>query len=223
VDAESCWCDLLGVDPYPTEGFDLNLSPVKDGYVVEAATAQGERLVTQDRELFSDASETQLAERERNRKAIKEKLAAKNERFRTVKPMTQIMQEAVNSEDWDQFARLCVECGACTAICPTCHCFYLFDRLRQHPTGGKHEYARVREWDSCLFADYARMAGREAGKPNPRPRLRSRLENRFAHKYLHMPRIYGTYGCTGCGRCFDACLGGIDPREVIKKLEKKPG
>ena len=221
IDAESCFCDLVAVDPFCTEGFDLNLSPVQGGYVVEVGTDQGELLVTAGRGLFTDASEEQLAERQTNRRAIMDKLVAKNEKYRTTKPIPQVIEEAVDSEDWDLFARLCVECGACTNICPACHCFYLFDRLRVESGNRPGEFARVREWDSCLYADYARMAGGEAGKPNPRPRLRNRLENRFTHKYLYLPRTQGAYGCTGCGRCFDACGGGIDPREVIKKLEKK--
>ena len=221
VDAESCFCDLVDVEPFCTRGFDINLSPVRGGYVVEIGSDQGARLLETEQALFTDASEEQLAERQANRKAIKDKLVAKNERFRTTKPIPQVIQEALDSEDWNDQARLCVECGACTHICPACHCFYLFDRLRVEPGSKPGEFARVREWDSCLFADYARMAGPEAGKPNPRPRLRSRLENRFTHKYLYLPQTYGAYGCSGCGRCLDACGGGIDPRKVIKDLEKK--
>ncbi len=221
IDAESCFCNLVNTDPFPTEGFDLNLSPIQDGYIVEVGTDKGSQLVEANRQLFTEPSQQQLDERNANRKAIKDKLAAKNEKYQTTKPIQQVIQEAMDSGDWDPFVRLCVECGACTNICPTCHCFYLFDRLRGEPGSKSGDFARVREWDSCLYADYARMAGGEGGKPNPRPKLRNRLENRFTHKYLYIPQTHGVYGCTGCGRCLDACGGGIDPREVIKKLEKK--
>ena len=220
TDAESCFCDLVGLEPFPTEGFDLNLSPVEGGYVVEVGGEAGSALIDSESGSFTEASTAQLAERESNRKAIKAKLVAKNAEYKTARAINEVIGDVVDSERWQEEAKPCVECGACTNICPTCHCFYLFDRLRSEPGSKAGQYDRVRTWDSCIFADYARMAGGEAGKPNPRPQLRSRLENRFTHKYLYIPQTYGVFGCTGCGRCSDACLGGIDPRKVIKNLEK---
>ena len=32
------------------------------------------------------------------------------------------------SKVWQEEAKTCVECGACTKICPTCHCFFLYDQ-----------------------------------------------------------------------------------------------
>ena len=133
VDAESCFCDLMDVAPFPTDGYDVNLSPVTGGYVVAVGTPSGENLIDANRNFFTDASAVQLAERDEMRKSITDKLLAKNQRFRTKKPITQVIKEAIDSENWDLFARLCVECGACTNICPTCHCFYLFDRLNREP------------------------------------------------------------------------------------------
>ena len=55
---------------------------------------------------------------------------------------------------WQEFSADCVECGACTNICPTCHCFYLYDQ-----TLGPDKFERIRTWDSCLLSTYHRMAG----------------------------------------------------------------
>ncbi|MBE3070581.1 MAG: 4Fe-4S dicluster domain-containing protein, partial [Planctomycetes bacterium] len=106
---------------------------------------------------------------------------------------------------------------ACTFICPTCHCFYLYDQA-----GGKEAFERVRTWDSCLLGDYHRMAGPAGAKPSPRPRLRTRFENRLLHKYAFSPAQYGMLGCTGCGRCIEACYGHIDIREVLREFGRDP-
>jgi ferredoxin len=86
---------------------------------------------------------------------------------------------------------------------------------------GKEIYERLRMWDSCVFGEYARMAGAGGVKPNPRAEFRTRFANRFMHKYLNFYRMFGQFQCSGCGRCFDACSGGIDPRRVIQEMSKK--
>ena len=118
-----------------------------------------------------------------------------------------------SDEGWQKFAADCVECGACTNICPTCYCFYLYDQVL-----GPAEFERLRTWDSCLLSTYHRMAGGPSMKLSPRPRLSSRLANRVLHKFTYSPEQCGLLGCVGCGRCIDACLGAIDIREVVQEL-----
>jgi len=62
------------------------------------------------------------------------------------------------------------------------------------------------------------MAGPAGAKPTPRPSLRNRCANRLLHKYAFSPQQYGMLGCTGCGRCIEACYGEIDIREVLREL-----
>ena len=109
---------------------------------------------------------------------------------------------------WRDEAQTCVECGACNTICPTCHCFFLFD---QKDEAGM---ARFRLWDSCMIKDFARVAG----GANPRPELWMRLRNRFEKKFDFFPKVAGLYACTGCGRCISACPAKIDIRKVLKRL-----
>ena len=116
---------------------------------------------------------------------------------------------------WNELGCVCVECGACSYICPTCHCFLLYDE----PAGGEEgKSKRMRAWDSCLMASYAKMAGVGGVKPTPRPRLASRFENRVRHKFDWMVQNLEEIGCVGCGRCTQACAGGSDIREVIHRL-----
>jgi hypothetical protein len=109
---------------------------------------------------------------------------------------------------WDEFAADCVECGACNFCCCTCHCFLLADGL-----SGDNTPSRVKAWDSCLYRNFARVAG----GANPRSHRAERLYNRFDKKFNYFPEVLGTYACDGCGRCTEACTGKIDIREVLKR------
>ena len=227
--AESCFCNLVGVEPYPVVGFDINLSPLQSGYAVEAGTQRGQDLLEESRQLLKDVTPAQLAERDDLRKEMKAHLTAQNKEYEPKRPIEELLKGGIDGEVWKEFASCCVECGACSNICPTCHCFFMYDQeCASCPVGKMGEklarkagskYERMRSWDSCLYADFARMAGAGA-KPNPRPEIRSRVENRFSHKFLYQLENYGRLGCTGCGRCIEACLGGIDPRKVIRALGK---
>ena len=212
---ESCFCTLVGGRPYPTEGYDVNLTPVDDGYLAEAATPRGEQwLKGAGTSELPAATPDQLARRDALRQDMVERLKAQNAAFKfTASDETQLPLPNDADEAWQKFSADCVECGACTHICPTCHCFYLYDQ-----TLGPEEFERLRTWDSCLLSTYHRMAGGTGIKLTPRPHLFSRLANRVLHKFTYSPQQYGLLGCVGCGRCVDACPGAIDIREVVKEL-----
>ncbi|GAI39395.1 unnamed protein product, partial [marine sediment metagenome] len=215
--AASCFCTLIEGKPYPTQGYDVNFSPLEAGCVVETGSEKGLELIERHAQLFTVPREEQLKERERNREAIEKKVEEQNREFEPERPLKEVFAGKIDEEAWQRLAWDCVECGACTNICPTCHCFLMFDR----PAAVKEEFERLRTWDSCVFGEYHRMAGVGGMKPNPRPEIRTRFGNRFYHKYLYFYEMYGQFGCTGCGRCNDACAGGIDPRRVIKEISKK--
>ena len=109
---------------------------------------------------------------------------------------------------WEEEAQTCVECAACNMICPTCHCFLLYDQKKEDLM------ARFRVWDSCMLKSFARVA---AGA-NPRPRLWMRLRNRFEKKFDFFPNVFNIFACTGCGRCISACPAKIDIRSVLRRL-----
>lgn len=214
---DSCHCNLVDGKPFPEAGFDLNLSPIEGGYVAEVGSEKGQALIDGLAEAPPEATEEQLAERERMRARTMEKLGEQNRTYELPRPHPEVVAQARESAAWDGAVRRCVACTACTNICPTCHCFLLYDQ----PAGeGTERFERVRVWDSCLYADYSRMAGVGGVKPNPRPELRSRLENRILHKFAWFPENYGRLACVGCGRCIDACLGGIDLRELLKEFSQ---
>jgi len=213
---DSCFCTLVGGRPYATDGYEVNLTPLEHGCVAEAATERGQEFLETAGIQRTPAGKDQLAERDRIRAEMTDRLKRQNERFAFVSDdQTQPGLPHEGDAAWQEFAADCVECGACTNICPTCHCFYLYDQIL-----GAEAFERVRTWDSCLLSTYHRMAGGANLKLSARPRLYSRLANRVLHKFTYSPQQYGLLGCVGCGRCVDACLGAIDIREVVGKLQR---
>lgn len=205
---ERCFCDLVGLKPYPEEGFDLNLSAVEGGFVVEIGSEKGEELVNSQRELFEEATGEKISQRDERRRASIEKLSEQNAEFKLERSYQRIVKDASESDVWEKQAERCVECGCCNLICPTCYCFLLSD------VKVEDGFQRIRMWDSCMYAGFSRVA---AGT-NPRAMLGERLRHRFMHKFVYLMETIGIYGCTGCGRCGEGCLGGIDVREVLKEL-----
>jgi ferredoxin len=213
--ADSCFCPLVGGQPFATDGFDLNFAAVDGGFVVEVGSDRGKHMLdTCSTEPLTEATTEQLARRDQQRQQMTERLQSQNGDFgfaaadETTTPLPKD-----NDGTWQGFAADCVECGACTNICPTCHCFYLYDQLL-----GADKFERVRTWDSCLLSSYHRMAGGPQMKLTPRPALLGRLANRVLHKFTYSPQQYDMLGCVGCGRCVDACLGKIDIRQVVQEL-----
>ena len=208
-----CFCTFVGAKPYPETGYDLNLSPLSAGYVVQVGTDKGTKLIEQNSGLFKPAKKDQVSQRDKNRA----ELTAKVEK--QVKAGGLTFQDRLGKlvgggepdvELWTRNASTCVECGACNFICPTCHCFLLSD---MEDRGG---FKRFRNWDSCQYKNFARVAG----GANQRPKRAQRLHTRFEKKFKFFPDRLGQFACTGCGRCVEACLGKIDMREVLKELAR---
>jgi hypothetical protein len=51
---ETCFCTLLGGQPHPTKGFDLNLSKVWDGFVIEVGSLRGKALLDGHDEILKE-------------------------------------------------------------------------------------------------------------------------------------------------------------------------
>jgi predicted aldo/keto reductase-like oxidoreductase len=140
-------------------------------------------------------------------KRLEDQAAAKG--LSSDKDFRKLIAGSSESDLWEKFAEDCVECGACNFVCCTCHCFLLADGMSNDgvPT-------RARLWDSCLYMNFARVAG----GANPRKHRAERLYNRFDKKFNFFPQILDTYACDGCGRCAEACTGKIDIRDVLKEV-----
>ena len=205
-----CFCLSLETNPYPQKLFDLNISPVSDGYVMEIGSDKGLAVIADYEELFQDTSDRQLSERTHKREEIVHNLSGRLALQNIPKKdmFYGLINKSYANALWAEEALRCVECGACIMNCPTCHCFLLFDAK------DKNDYFRGRIWDGCQYKNFTRVAG-VANALKFREYL---LRNRYIKKFEFFYERIKTYACTGCGRCIEGCLAKIDLREIFKKL-----
>jgi ferredoxin len=207
----SCFCNLFDGQVFAQKGFDLNVSQVRDGFIIETGSDKGEDFIEEHSRFFTDVPETLLAERDKKRAEAQKQLEQNNAEYRFDTPIREVMENSEDSEVFDAEAKNCVECQACTRICPTCHCFYLYD------TKKKDYFAKMKMWDSCMRQAYAAVAG----GANPNKVLGDRIKHRLMHKFVYFLDRYGLDMCVGCGRCVDADVSGMDIRQVLKKLSEE--
>ena len=210
----TCFCTLLGDDPFPQEGFDLNLSCLDAEILVEVGSKKGKDLLQQCNIPLHSAEERHLKLRQQRREAVVQKLKQINKDFKFPLNVTALLQDKYDSPLWEQVSEDCVGCCACTNICPSCHCFLLIDSLAASRGLSPVGFEKTRTWDSCQYPGFARVA---AGA-NPRGKLEERFRNRLYCKFEYKPKNFALLACTGCGRCIEACQGKIDIREVLQKL-----
>ncbi|MCK5832639.1 4Fe-4S dicluster domain-containing protein [bacterium] len=207
----SCFCNLVKGKPYcdTGSGFDLNLTHVENGFLVEIGSDAGEQILKGTG--ASEATDSLKADRDKTRARTMKKLEEQNAQFVTEKTFIELVSEAKDEpESYRHHGSTCVECGACTNVCPACFCFSIYD----NSVDGER-YERLMTWDSCQLAGFSRMAG----MLNPRLRVAQRFMHRYNHKFFHYPWRYdGWPSCTGCGRCIDNCMGNIDMRATLRDL-----
>ncbi|MCU0641033.1 MAG: 4Fe-4S dicluster domain-containing protein [Candidatus Margulisbacteria bacterium] len=219
----TCFCNMVGGKPYAAAGFDLNITALENGYIIETGSPRGEQLLSP----LPPATDDQLKLQAGVRNGTEAQLETVNQEFKCKCNINWTEAHRLNLENskaWKEVTKKCVECSACNFICPSCTCFLLLDSRDEGSLGGardergtKDENSRHKVWDACLKNGYARVAG----GANSRPKLFERLQNRYHCKFDYSPTRLGRYTCVGCGRCIDACAGNIDMREVYAELVRQ--
>jgi len=205
---EYCFCRSTGTD-FVDSGFDLFLSDIDGAYLVRIGTSRGDDMAVAAQSLFQEVQQ-------RDREAYKAKSIRRRESFQTeiqLQDLPEIMDLEYENEVWQEVAEKCLSCGTCSMVCPTCYCYAVFDEIKLDGSGGQ----RKRRWDSCLFKDYALVAGGH----NFRAKRASRVKNRYFHKQRGFVSQYGRPSCVGCGRCKAYCPAGVDILEVVQKLRSE--
>jgi len=211
--APTCHCTLAGGRPYAETGFDVNAARDGDHYYLSAGTAKGRLLLDLIREhvRIDDPSGRVPEAVKARRLEMTARVEAQSAAFARSGDYDRL--RASPAEAWAEESRACVGCGACTHICPTCYCLILNDESQAA------EFVKVRSYDSCQWHGYARVAS----GASPRPRMDERFRHRYLCKLVTMKKEFGSLGCTGCGRCTEACPGGIDFRSAVRRLmERSP-
>jgi ferredoxin len=189
------------------DGYDLHLTDLGESYAVNVGTEAGAALL----EKYGAARQATEADMVKLNKV----LGAKWPRFPfkldfDVGELTTLMAQSHVNPLWDRLAEICLACGQCTLVCPTCFCFNVYDEVELNLTEGE----RRRRWDSCQLDEFARVAGGE----NFREHQAARLRHRFMRKGRYLMEKYDELGCTGCGRCVRSCLVDISPVDVFNEL-----
>lgn len=205
----SCFCTEVGGSPYPEIEYDINVTPLKEGLLVESSSEKGKKELRKAKELFSRATEACLKEQKEFRERVTAEVKSQNQKYGLGEKAENTVKSKFDSPLWKELARPCVNCTACTNICPTCFCFLLSEAKENS------DFVKIRTWDSCIYQGFQRVAG----GANPRKEKFERLRNRLFHKFVYIKELEGIYGCTGCGRCIEACMGGLDTRESLEKLK----
>lgn len=201
--ASTCFCTSMGTGPECTSGFDLALTELVDGFVVEAATAEGAEILT--------ALETDEASIEKLQAAqgARHQAVDQIERHLDTTDIRDLLLSNLEHPRWDDVAERCLSCTNCTMVCPTCFCSSVEE---VSDLAGEH-VERQRHWDSCFNFDFSYMNG-----GNVRDNIRSRYRQWLTHKLSSWIDQFGTSGCVGCGRCITWCPVGIDLTEEVAAI-----
>ncbi len=205
----SCFCLAIGGGPCSQEGSDLTLVDLGDRYLVGAPSEKGKALLA-DR-LFEDADEESLGKGEKIKKEAESFMnPAALWKGVAAEGLDKRLEAFFNDPLWNDLTESCLSCGICTYLCPTCHCFDMYDE------GGAASGERIRIWDSCQFPLFTR----QASGFNPRPSAKERFRQRIMHKFSYLPGNVNMNGCVGCGRCVTECPVNLDIREVLVRLSR---
>jgi sulfhydrogenase subunit beta (sulfur reductase) len=205
---EHCFCNSFGTG-FTSDGYDLFFTAVPGGFFVQIGTTRGNDLVLMAQEFFAPIGPADLVEYRRYLKEHHGKFA----REIATSALPGILELERDSELWRAAADRCLGCGSCSMVCPTCYCFSVADRLDLNLAGGE----RVRTWDSCLFKEYATVAGGH----NFRGGRDARLRQRLFHKFVDFPERFERYACVGCGRCTVACPAAVDFVTLVNDLRRE--
>ncbi len=203
----TCFCISVGCGPFSEEGLDVILFDLGEDLLARTLTEKGAQLLKQggvdkdvESELTKKADELKIeAENKITSHVPTDKLGEKN------------VGDLFNAPFWDDVAFACINCGACTFLCPTCWCFDIQDEVT------KKEGDRIRNWDSCMFPLFTLHASGH----NPRAEKVQRVRQRFMHKLKYYVDKYGNgVACVGCGRCVKHCPVNVDIRKVFKLMNE---
>jgi len=208
VPGGTCFCVSMGTGPRCSAGFDLALTELEEGFVVEVGSPKGEELLSSLS--TREATEEETAEVDRIVGVATERMG----RTLDTSDMPDLLVRNRTHPRWQDVAARCLACANCTNVCPTCFCHDVVDGVSL----SGHVATRTREWASCFSAEYSWTAGEVV-----RDSRASRYRQWLTHKFATWIDQYGTSGCVGCGRCITWCPVGIDVTEEVAAIRVADG
>ena len=209
---KQCFCVCTDSGPSAQEGYDLNLTDLGDQYLVEAGSDKGKALAEKLGLKKSDDSHKKAKADVIDKSIDKFDSIAKDNKAWISRVVNRVTTGLIDDKVWEYIGNQCIECGACSFVCPSCTCFNIVD-----PVTGPDTADRMRTWDSCSYEGYSRMAGGH----NPRKPVEDRRSKRFFCKLSYsQSKKYLRPGCVGCGRCQWVCPGDIGLPNVVTYIRR---
>jgi len=201
--ASTCFCTSMESGPECTSGFDLALTELSDGFVLESATAEGAEITA------ALTTEEVTIEQLQSAQHARQQAVTQITRKLDTTDIRDTLLTNLTHPHWETVAERCLSCANCTMVCPTCFCSSVTEvsDLR-----GEH-VRRERHWDSCFNVDFSYING-----GNVRDSVRSRYRQWLTHKLASWIDQFDTSGCVGCGRCITWCPVGIDLTEEVAAI-----
>ena len=207
---DTCFCAFCQAGPFAKDGFDLLFTDLGGSYLVQIGSELGEALAGKSPGFFTPATDAAVAK-------ANSLAEASRQAFKTTVQTDLARQKLANLPEWwdniiwQEESATCMLCGGCNFVCPACHCFNIDDI-----TGAEGISTRIRYWDSCQLGGFTQMAAE-----NTRNSRAERLRQRIFHKFVYIPAKYhGVPGCTGCGRCIEACPAEIDITRILERITR---
>ncbi len=201
--ASTCFCTSMGTGPECRTGFDLALTELEDGFVIQGGSDAGHEIL--ERLDVAVAAPSQSAAAGSARRQAERQIR----RHLDTNGLRDLLLNSLDDSQWDAVAGRCLSCTNCTMVCPTCFCSTVTD---VPDLSGDH-VKRERSWDSCFNVDFSRMSGGVI-----RNDVRSRYRQWLTHKLASWHDQFGQSGCVGCGRCITWCPPGIDLTEEVAAI-----
>ena len=209
VEDQHCFCTSVGVAPDSTKSADGLFTAVDGGFLVETTTDLGREFVDKHRARFAEppggAVEAGTAFRAAALAKVRENFSFNTERVHDW------VENHFEDPFWATLGVRCNGCGACTMVCPTCHCFDIVDEEEGVGCG-----SRRRCWDTCQASKFTAHASGH----NPRGDQIARYRQRVNHKFAIYPTKFGEVLCTGCGRCVRTCQMGQNIGEILVAIDE---
>lgn len=201
----TCFCASWGTGPEAKQGFDLAMTELRNGFVVQVGSERGEALIDALPVREPTDPEAELAELKLQRAS--ERMGRQLE----TDGVKELLDQNIDHPVWDEVAQRCLSCGNCTMVCPTCFCSTVTDST---DLSGK-EITRTRRWESCYTHQFSYLT------TGPH---RNTIGGRYRHWLRHKVGTwwdqFGMSGCIGCGRCITWCPVGIDLTEEIPRIRR---
>ena len=201
--ASTCFCTSMNTGPRCRSGFDLALTETADGFVVEAGSDAGGRILEQLPTREPETTDLTAAE------TARQQAVDQITRRLDTTDIRNLLLDNLQHARWDEVATRCLSCTNCTMVCPTCFC----SSVKEVSDLKGDEITRERQWDSCFNFDFSYMNGGVV-----RNDIRSRYRQWLTHKLASWHDQFDVSGCVGCGRCISWCPVGIDLTEEVAAI-----